>query len=1511
MVKTDETRGHRSATKQAVHRPIARLGVDLGSSSVNVVVLPPQERSDGPMESVTSLVRISKASRGQPLKILADTLEHEVVPQCEAAALHEVMVAVTGTGQDLLTSDLDCSATNEVVSTATGVRALYPETRTVLDLGGQFTKWIRLSDRKNEGLVAEFSLNGLCAAGSGAFLEQQASRLHISLTELSDLALAAKRGATIAGRCSVFAKSDMIHLQQKGTPPEEIAYGLCLALARTFVATVMSGKEARPPVVLAGGGARNPGLLRAFRHVLKMEESSDLTVPDHPDSMGALGACLVAAPSRIWALSDLVAAVRDAAAHKHGSTHETRRSSDAALEPNASPSPQDGRNAVKSDEHPSMLPTKMAKAPCFDGDQARIRTKLPTAGLAAALEGTRGSGNEADILEPLRPPGEVGDRGIEDPGDDILAGTGPIEVFLGVDVGSVSTNLVALTPDGRVLQGIYLATKGRPVEVLSNGLTQMRERFGDRLKVLAAGATGSGRHLAERLMGMDVVHNEITAQMVSAARYVPDVDTIFEIGGQDSKYIGAEGGHLSSFEMNKICAAGTGSFLEEQAERLGVNIITEFAERAFQSKAPYDLGSQCTVFMDTALVQAMQEGVAVEDLCAGLAYSIAKNYLERVVTGRPVGNRIVFSGGTASNQSVVAAFSQLLAKPVQVHPYNRIAGAMGAALLAQRRYKHESGHMTSRFMGLDAIRDYSIRTFECRRCPNLCQVNRVMVGNRVAHFGDACDRYSGQDREHAETGQPSLHLFERRAELFAEHMPPARMETRPSLGIPVASLNHEFVPMWATFLDELGFTPVLSGPTTSEMLEMGGHGLPAEVCLPLKLAAGHVAKLLESGLERIFMPSIQELPSRGPTDVAAGCIFAQLLPQMVRMHRGARILAPEVCLADEGGIEESARTLAEALDRPVRVVRKALHRAMEVQLSFHRCRVAVGREGLTGNFDRAVVVIGKPYNVHDPFLNLDLARHLDRLGIPAIPFDVLSLEEVHLDERWKVLPWRFNRDQLRAMEFCRQDHKLFPLIVSNYGCGPDAFTLKHVQEAMAHKPHMVLEFDEHRGEAGMVTRLEAFADEIDEHLHRKNQFVRARHPVHRLPIPRNFKKLYIPYFSEHAHIVAALVEAVGIETEILPYPDHNVVQLADEVGTGRECHPYNLIGADLIKLVKERTFNEGDAFYAQGMVNPCLLTQYGDGYRYLLRRLGETTLQIWDPRVSEMEPVIGVPGLIGIYTGFLAIDMLIIAYYRLRPYELVPGSMTKAHEANILEIADAIRNRTDAIEAMAASIKRLRAVPLKSGPRRPVIGIVGDLYTRVNTTGNADLFNRLENMGCEVWLNPYFAGYEDITSHTEAVRHVARKEVGMAMWKLFFAGAAENIAQKLRNALDPELQQVCVEPTPERLRDLAAPYIGQWANPILQINVGKMVDFMQRGAVGVINAIGLNCMIGITTEAALQAIRKDHPEVPLVTLTYGGSEGPSQRIRLETFVHQVMERATQQGVVSSEPSLDEATNRHP
>ena len=587
------------------------LGIDIGSVSVKAVLL-------GKKIEFKSYQR----HQGKPLPTLIALLKNLPLETVKA-------VVFTGSGGKIPAGLYQLPHISEMKALNLASRLLYPEVQTLVEIGGQDSKLLILK----HGVLADFAMNSLCAAGTGSFLDQQASRLGIAIEDFGELALRSKNPPRIAGRCSVFAKSDMIHLQQKATPVEDILAGLCLAMARNFKSTVGKGKGFGRPIAFVGGVAFNQGMIHAFENVLELKPG-ELVIPEGFNIACAAGAAVHAGEIKTTGTLDI-----------------------KVLE-----------------------------------DHLKREIELE------------------DGLEPLvffdrRKPYHTEKSAVQ--GEKVRA-------YLGVDIGSISTNVVVLDENNNLLSKRYLMTAGRPIEAVCQGLREVGEEVGDRVEIAGACTTGSGRYLIGDFIGADVVKNEITAQARAAIEIDKEVDTIFEIGGQDSKYISLSNGAIVDFEMNKACAAGTGSYLEEQAEKLGINIKGEFGELSLSSSAPARLGERCTVFMESDVVQSLQRGVPTKDIAAGLAYSIVQNYLNRVVQGKKVGNRIFFQGGVAFNQAVVAAFEKVTGKEVSVPEHHEVTGAIGCCLLAKEHIR-QNNLSKSKFKGFDISKmKYEVKSFECQ-----------------------------------------------------------------------------------------------------------------------------------------------------------------------------------------------------------------------------------------------------------------------------------------------------------------------------------------------------------------------------------------------------------------------------------------------------------------------------------------------------------------------------------------------------------------------------------------------------------------------------------------------------------------------------------------------------------------------------------------------------------------------------------------------------------------------------
>jgi len=923
-------------------------------------------------------------------------------------------VRVTGSGARLVGEAMGATFENEFKAIARGLSSLHPEAQTIFEMGGETSKFIRLESACDGGCgggIADYQTNGDCAAGTGSFMDQQASRLLYEIEDVGDIVLGAGKAASIAGRCSVFAKSDMIHAQQKGYEPPEVLRGLCDAVIRNFRGTIAKGKIVQPPVAFIGGVAANKGAVQALREAFDFEDGS-LFVPEFHYSMGAIGAALLEA-----------------------SAGETRAAAVRALE----------ASVPFAADFPVAEPLSMDKVLLL-----------------------------RDMARPYEWPPDGG----------------AVDVFMGIDIGSVSTNFVVLDAAGEVIKEIYVKTDARPVEVVNAGLAEIRSELGDRIVLRGVGTTGSGRELIGELTGADIVTDEITAHKTGAdfigRRIDRQVDTIFEIGGQDSKFISLQDGIVVDFAMNEACAAGTGSFLEEQAEKLGIDIKGEFARMALSSPAPIRLGERCTVFMERDVMAYQQRGARREDLVAGLAFSIAYNYLNRLVRERKVGDCIFFQGGTAYNDAVAAAFSQILDKQVIVPPHNGVIGALGMALLARERIGRTGAATTFRGWDLEQV-DYTVVDFVCKGCSNDCDVRQFTVEGQKTYWGDKCsDRYRKPAKVDKQPVTEDLVML--REELLLEPYLAAREkvgEGATTIGIPRSMYTYDRLPFWATFFAELGVLPVLSPESDKTMRETGVELTVAEPCFPIRVAHGHVDWLLREGVDHVFVPNQINEETEFPEFNSHACPWGQTLPFVVRAaprieEQRDKILAPRVRF--RLGRDELVRDLRETGERlgaDQRRVRAALEVATRAQDEFRAALLAAGARALakldeTGEL--GIVLIGRPYNMYDKGITMDIPRKLRKFyGVNVIPLDFLPIKGIDITDLVPNMYWNYGRKILQAARFVGEHPHLHLIYMTNFKCGPDSYIKHYVREASG-KPYLTLQFDEHQNDAGAMTRCEAYLD---------------------------------------------------------------------------------------------------------------------------------------------------------------------------------------------------------------------------------------------------------------------------------------------------------------------------------------------------------------------------------------------------------------------------------------------------
>ncbi len=990
------------------------IGLDIGSISLKLAAIGrPADR--GILEQICAAGGSFRMAGGNPLLVLSDYRRIAGSPiQSAYDLLHEFYdvvpehrvegIRVTGSGSRTIAKILGLYFENEFKAIARMIAEFHPEARTVFEIGGESSKYLRLEKQA----ILDYDRSGECAAGTGSFLDQQALRMQYSVEDVGDLVAHAGRAARIAGRCSVFAKSDMIHAQQKGYSPPEILRGLCDAVARNFKSSVVKGRPVETPVALVGAVSQNAGVTAALREAFGLGESQ-LFVPEHYAWCGAIGAAMLEA-------------------------EEPRKRS--------------LRDIHRLNQHEGE-------------ERVEDTTPLSMANVVLLRDGVR------SYVAP--------------PGDD------PIQAYLGIDVGSVSTNVVAIDEMGAVIHDIYLRTAGRPIEAVQQGLAELEGLWGRRLEIRGVGTTGSGRELIAEFAGADVVNDEITAHKtganhVSQTMGGEPVDTIFEIGGQDSKFISIENGVVVDFAMNEACAAGTGSFLEEQAEKLGISIKGEFARLALSAPWPTRLGERCTVFMERDVTGWLHKGEPVPNIVAGLAYSIALNYLNRVVRGRHIGNTIYFQGGTAYNDAVAAAFAGLLGKRITVPPYNGVMGAIGMALIARQWHSATNGQSRFRGYHLDRLHLAS-RDFVCRACSNLCDIKEFTIEGQKSYWGDKC---SDKFRKPSATGrQPVIDDLLACREKIIEDLSASAPAGGLRVGLPRAMSTFDRYLFWQRYFAELGMKTVLSPVTDPRIAAAGVEAAVAQPCYPVQVAHGHVRALAEMGVDYILVPNIADAEADASDCPAHYCPWNQTLPYIMRAapalaDHAAKLLVPT--LHFQLGPAQVKSALAACM-KPLGVSRRSSDRAADaayaVQGEFQKRLLELGGRALrtlerTG--EPGLVLAGRGYNIYDRGINCDIPRKLrHRYGANVIPLDFLVTGREPMAGLHDNMYWASGRKILQATRVARSHTNLHVIYLSNFKCGPDSY-IKHFAREAAGAPLLMLQFDGHGNDAGYMTRCEAYLD---------------------------------------------------------------------------------------------------------------------------------------------------------------------------------------------------------------------------------------------------------------------------------------------------------------------------------------------------------------------------------------------------------------------------------------------------
>ncbi len=1170
----------------------------------------------------------------------------------------------------------------------------------ILLVGGEAVMLIRLN---GDGSYAAHEINTDCASGTGVFLDQQAARLGMSIEELSALA-AGFDGVppSIATRCAVFAKTDLVHSQQRGHSPAAIAAGLADGVARSLADALIKDGASLGCLVMAGGVALNRRVAAALEKIIGIE----VEVLRPAEVVPAIGAASLA--NDPIELPGLLA--------------------------------DDGR--ASGDEAPlnPELVLKRSEYPRFDGPRVRREGDV-----------------EIAIYEDLAP-----------------GRTYP--VFLGLDIGSTSTKL-ALTRDSGVLLGLYTYTRSEAVQAvqrLFKALAELEYRHRVKFECRGAGTTGSGRQLVGRLVRADLVINEITAHARAACALDPQVDTIIEIGGQDSKFIRVQDGAVVQAIMNYICAAGTGSFIEEQAERLDV-ALDDYAALAMGRRGPV-ISDRCTVHMERDLSRLLAEGWPKEELLASVLHSVRDNYLMRVVGQAQVGSRICFQGATARNKALVAAFEVALGRSIRVSPYCHLAGAIGVCLRLQDSPPKETGFVGWRF----AEAPVDQRSEECRLCRNRCTITIIGAGNERAAWGFQCGREYEDEayKEKVLPFEPVRKTFDRifRPEDAPGSSRPLRSQ---KIGLPNALPMVEFLPFWKDFFGRLGFSALVS-PQEKGILKKGKIAARAEFCSPILLAHGHVEWLFENGADFVFFPILLQGP-RTESDEGRNffCYYTSYAPVLLRdLDAGEsvrRVFHPVVDFA--AGAEKVCRSLFSSLGRRLGLsladIRRAFLASWENFLERRRALEAHGRRLLT-DLERenamAVVLLGRPYNLLDPSLNQGIPEMIQQRGIRVLTQDMLGPESSGAGVTGYLqgqVHWHYGKKILRAVEAVLANPRLFPVYVTNFRCSPDSFLMTYFREFMeaGAKPYLILQLDELSSEVGYQTRVEAG---LESFRNWRRRTAAASPVLGFVPLTRD-KTWILPHLDERAVPLAqAALQRLGYESVIAEETPETIVKGLKLV-CGGECVPTGAVLGSIVETVKKLGLRpDRTAALIPSSIVSCNFPQIPLALQIGLKKAGLDEVKVFTTGATGWS----LPGkleflLLQIYTVSGLLNRITA---RIRPYEAVPGESDEVRRLGMEKLCRAILDRRSLLESFREVVGDFSGIRrFHEGDDRPRLAVLGDLYVVDNPTFNHDVERAIERAGGEA-IPASFMEINDFTALNKIDKYLKARD---------YRGAAEARAMYL------------------------------------------------------------------------------------------------------------------------------------
>ena len=1265
------------------------IGIDIGSLSLSIV----QMGLDGTM--LDSVYTFHKGNIRQSLREVQKHLDLSLV------------CGIAGVSSSAEFNADFINLYNSQIAIIAAAKFLQPDAASVLHIGAERFMFIQFDSNGNYQFTRT---NSSCAAGTGSFLDQQADRLNLSgAEELCQKALENKEATPdIASRCAVFAKTDLIHAQQRGFSMAAISDSLCKGLARNIANTTFNKMAVSYPILMTGGVSKNTAVVR---HLEKLAGSQFLH-DDNGHLFGAIGAARLLlkdkagrSPMTITSLENVLKQENNSNTYYYG-----------------------------------PLNLKQSNYPDFTNEKSYLFTPLAS-------------------LHPRKV--EIDFYRKHNPGD-----TYP--VYMGIDIGSTSTKAVLLDKTKEPLIGLYTYTAGNPISAVKSlfeAIDHINQTERLTISILGTGTTGSGRNFVGKIIGADLILDEITTHARAAYELNPETDTIIEIGGQDSKFTMMDHGRVTFSQMNTVCAAGTGSFIEEQAMKLNCP-LKDYDLQAADVSSPI-ASDRCTVFMERDINQLLSKGYSVNEILATVLHSVTENYLKRVASEASIGKNICFQGATARNKSLVAAFEQRINRPIFVSKYCHLAGALGTALLLQ-----EELQKTSNFRGLKLFKEnIPIQTETCSLCNNHCSISVADVREDKVAYGFMCGR-DYQTSKKVSKNKSGFDLIRARKKVFSSNRK-GSYKTKPVIGIPASLHLFEELPLWKHFFDNLSIRTI-SSEKYREALKHGKLVAGAEFCSPIDALYGDVS-YLAGRVDFIFLPVFLQTHSKPKDSERNYCYYTQFSPSLIyNMNDGEvkdKCLSP--LLNFSRGNIGVALELYECLKAVVPDISLPL---VYASLTKAFSQYYAQKKKLTDLFTRyfrdddnfSVVLLGRPYVVLSPELNKGIPDIFNGLGIKTFYQDMLPVDQSELgevDTLLKKVPWYYASKILETARTIARTPNLYPVLISAFKCAPDSFVIEYFKKILtsANKPYLILQIDEHDSNVGYETRIEAAVRSFKNHatLLGPKQELNNQKILPDINTDIGSKTFLMPGWDPIVMpLLAANLKRIGIDARVMNSSALTIKKsMAHNTG---QCLPVNIIAQEFIEYINEHHLDPANTmlFMLDSKVT-CNIRLYPQYIKSILENYGNglEKAHVYCGLISHLE--ISLSACYYAYFAYMIGGLIRRLGCKIRPYELNKGQTNNVIAESVKLLEQAFLGKEDMEKTVADAVALFDEIPRENGDR-PKVALFGDFYVCDNDVMNQDLNQAIEDAGGEVITIPY-SDYVKINRDNVVRRFVERGDYFRAL----------------------------------------------------------------------------------------------------------------------------------------------------